>query len=230
MLSKLAKSFSANARMARGRVFRDSLSPTENDTILDLGGGTGEHISSLIPFRDNVTIADLSENDLEVAAKKFGFRTFRFDGSDELPFSDREFDILFCSSVIEHVTGPKETVARLNSGKEFHELAQTHQRKFANEIRRICSSYFVQTPYRYFPIESHTWFPVVFVFLPRKLQRHIIRAFNKFWPKRTQPDWHLLTVKEMKNLFPDAEIVREKKFGMTKSLIALRKKKTSSSD
>jgi hypothetical protein len=45
---------------------------------------------------------------------------------------------------------------------------------------------------------------------------------NRFWPKKTDPDFHLLTPADMRLLFPDAEICYERSFGLLKSLIAVR--------
>jgi hypothetical protein len=45
---------------------------------------------------------------------------------------------------------------------------------------------------------------------------------NHWWPKKTSPDWNLLTFREMQHLFPDAQIIRERSLGVTKSLIAVR--------
>ncbi len=69
------------------------------------------------------------------------------DGT-QLPFGDREFDIAFSNSVIEHV--PPEL-----------------QAAFAAEVSRVADRYFVQTPNRYFPIEPHYQLPL-FQFLPRQ--------------------------------------------------------------
>ncbi|MBY0485157.1 MAG: class I SAM-dependent methyltransferase, partial [Gammaproteobacteria bacterium] len=100
--------------------------------------------------------------------------------------------------------------------------AQTRQSEFANEIRRLGKGYFVQAPYRWFPIETHSWLPFV-GYLPRRLQVLLIRFTNRFWIKRTSPDFYLPTMEDMKHYFPDASILKEYALGMTKSLIAYRR-------
>ncbi len=222
MLKRLAHWMSRSSRARRAAVFIDRLRPRPEDRIVDLGGGTGDHFAAVFPFRDNVTIADLSATDLARAAAHHGFRTQRIDGAERLPFEDGAFDIVFCSSVLEHVTGPKAAVLAIETDAEFRAVARRHQAQFAAEIRRIGGSYFVQTPYRYFPVESHTWLPLPIVLLPRPVQKRVMAFFGRFWPKRSLPDWHLLTASELATLFPDAEILREYRFGFVKSLIAVR--------
>ena len=140
--------------------------------------------------------------------------------SPRLPFEDGEFDIVFCSSVIEHVTGPKDDVGNIRSTAEFEAQAAIHQRTFAEEVRRIGRGYFVQTPYKHFPIESHTIAPGFVVLLPRAAQLWLWR----WWPFYNHvPDFNLLTVRDMQHCFPDAEIHRESVFGLTKSIMAVRR-------
>jgi hypothetical protein len=81
----------------------------------------------------------------------------------------------------------------------------------------------VQTSYRYFPIGSHSCFPAFIVSLPRTLQIRLIEALNRVWPKKTSPDFHLLTRAQMEELFPDATIVFERSLGLPKSMIAVRR-------
>jgi hypothetical protein len=139
-----------------------------------------------------------------------------------LPFGDGEFGFCFCSSVIEHVTGPKEHVRAMRGDGEFTMVAKENQQKFAAEIRRISQCYFVQTPHRHFPIESHTWLPAVILLLPRAWMLKAVTFTNRFWPKKASPDWYLLSKAEMAALFPDAKIYVERFLGMPRSLIAVR--------
>lgn len=134
------------------------------------------------------------------------------DGCD-LKYSDASFDVVFSNSVIEHV-GTFE-----------------RQKAFAKEIRRVGKTIWVQTPAREFPVEPHFIAPFIHYY-PRWLQRKTARWFT-IWGLTTKPtpvqienmldEIRLLTYSEMKQLFPDCEIRKEKFFGLTKSYIAIRR-------
>jgi SAM-dependent methyltransferase len=64
----------------------------------------------------------------------------RADAAAGLPFADGEFDLVYCSSVIEHVPPP-------------------HRAAFAAEVRRVGRGWFVQTPAFSFPLEPHSLLP-----------------------------------------------------------------------
>src|SRR5271156_5960234 len=66
-LRRLAVRSSTECRLRRGRLFIDRLKPLATDKILDLGGGRGGHMAEIVPFRDNVTIADADANMLSAA-------------------------------------------------------------------------------------------------------------------------------------------------------------------
>jgi SAM-dependent methyltransferase len=223
MLKYIFKLFSGNAREKRSKIFQSHFNIDPNTTILDLGGGDGHLIATTLKNIDkkNVCVADIDKKGLE-RAKAQGFNTLELDESGIIPIEKNQFDIIFSNSVLEHVTVDKGDMYKIKSNKEFHNAAMVRQQKFANEIRAKSDKYYVQTPYKYFLIESHTWLPGLIVFLPRTLQMGIIKLFNKFWPKKTTPDWHLLTYKEMEQLFPDAKIIKEKSLFMVKSLIAIK--------
>jgi SAM-dependent methyltransferase len=72
-----------------------------------------------------------------------------------LPFADGEFDLAYCSSVIEHVP-PAQRPA------------------FARELRRVARGWYVQTPAFSFPIEPHALLPFAH-WLPAGLRRHYWR-------------------------------------------------------
>lgn len=120
-----------------------------------------------------------------------------------------EFDIVFSHSVIEHVGG-------------FND-----QHRMAEEIKRVGKRFFLQTPNRYFPIETHFLFPL-FQFFPLYFKKFLVSHFDIGWYKRTH-DWRqamevinsvrLLDEKELKELFPGANIYRERLLGFTKSFI-----------
>jgi hypothetical protein len=144
------------------------------------------------------------------------------DEGGKLPFPDDFFDIVFCSSAIEHVTVSKKRLRQYRTNQEFYKASYQRQVGFAEELRRVGKRYFVQTPYKYFLIESHTWMPGIIVLFPRIWQIKLIDFLNKWWPKKASPDWHLLTKKQMQALFPDAKIIFEKSFGLPKSLLAIK--------
>jgi SAM-dependent methyltransferase len=224
-LRKLIVDASRKARLKRSEIFREKFKLDENTKILDLGSENGENINSVLSGTstgaENVFIADIDEDAIKKGHQKFGFQPVLLDETGVLPFEKDFFDIVYCSSVIEHVTLPKENIWTALSEDDFQREAWVKQKKFAEEIRRVGRQFFVQTPARNFPLESHTWLPF-FAFLPRSLQIKTMTATNKFWIKQALPDFNLLDAKQMKQLFPDAEIVFERKFGLIKSIMAIK--------
>jgi len=211
-------------RERRAERFRRAFALSDKTRILDLGGGDGEHIRMVLRtspvLAENVYVADVNEKALE-RAKAHGHRTTLLSQDGRVPFPDGFFDVVFCSSVIEHVTVPKSEVW-LHANDLFARKAVAHQRAFADEISRIAKSFWVQTPARSFFIETHSWLPFL-GWLPRGAQVAILRVTRHFWLSRHPPDYYLLTRGHMEALFPGARIVSERWLGMTKSWIALRR-------
>jgi SAM-dependent methyltransferase len=172
-----------------------------DERILDVGAGEGGALERFNKTNPIVAV-DLRANEGEWLGGA-NVTLQRADGT-ELPFPDHSFPVVFSNSVIEHV--PREL-----------------QAVFAKEIGRVAERYFVQTPNRYFPIEPHYQMPLV-QFLPERilkaLNRHVSMGFRKkgVWHETT-----LLTASDLRRLFPDAEIHRERRFGLTKSLMAVRR-------
>ena len=155
----------------------------------------------------DVKVVLLNVEPVEVTGENFVFQrgdARRMDG-----FRDGEFDVVFSNSVIEHVGGFKE------------------QMQMAAEIRRVGKRYFVQTPNRYFPIEPHFLVPF-FQFLPERAQVFLVSHHSLGWYDRIR-DYQaavevvrgirLLNKQELKRLFPEAHLQKERFCGLTKSFI-----------
>lgn len=134
------------------------------------------------------------------------------DARDLSRFRNEKFDICFYNSVIEHVG---------NLGDQM---------QMAREIHSFAPHYFVQTPYRNFPLEPHFHVPG-WAMLPVSLRTELHRSFYLGWVK-AEPDYlrakldieqiRLLNVREFTALFADEKIVREWIGPFLKSLIAVR--------
>jgi SAM-dependent methyltransferase len=209
-LARVQKSFRKKRMQRFGSVF--SFWPGMR--VLDVGG-TPE-IWALLPLPEGARVVLLNMpragSRRESAA---GLEYVHGDGC-HLPFGDQAFDIVFSNSVIEHVGGADA------------------QARFAREVARAGRGYWVQTPNRYFPIETHLLTPIVHL-LPRKWRAFIVRRFTvwqwihrpaadekRFYIEHFISDIRLLTAADMRNLFPDAVILRERFLLFTKSLIAYR--------
>ena len=120
------------------------------------------------------------------------------------------YDVVFSNSLLEHVGGHSQRVAL---AREVHALAPRH---------------WVQTPYRYFPVEPH-WLCPLLQFLPVAARARVAAK----WPlahSRPESDveamsevqWtELVGMAEMRAYFPGSGIHREKVAGLTKSLVAV---------
>jgi SAM-dependent methyltransferase len=221
----LGKAVQRRARAKRAALFRSLFTPGAETRILDLGSAGGAHINAVLestPVRPaSVYVADIHPASVERASREYGYTPVLIPEDGVLPFPDGFFDIVYCSSVIEHVTVPKQMVWKLRSGRLFREQAFARQKAFATEIRRVGRHFFVQTPYRHFPIEAHSWLPFL-GWLPRSLLIDTLRVVNPIWIRQTAPDWNLLDRKQLARLFEGARIIDEKLFGLTKSLMAVK--------
>lgn len=197
------------------------MKPQPGEKMLDIGGGTGEYVATLIVPGLRVTVGDVDPDQVAIAAQKPGIDAVLLPAIGSLPFGDQEFDIVFCNSVIEHATGPKHEVAATLDDKKFQRMAENHQRALAQEIQRVGKRHFVQTPNKHFLIESHSWLPFPFSILSRRHQLGILRFIGGFWPKRTAGDWHLFTQRRLQNYFPQSRIIVERFLGMPKSFILI---------
>jgi hypothetical protein len=175
---------------------------SEDTTILDVGG-SGDWDWKSFGIEAAVTTLNLNSS----SSKCLG-RYIRGDACDMHMFADGEFDLVFSNSVIEHLPSCE------------------HQQRMATEIRRVGKAYWVQTPNKHFPLELHLCFPFIQYF-PVKWRI----SFAKVWPfsfekMRNNQEGAiadaqviLLNRRQFAALFPQAEMICERFFGITKSLI-----------
>jgi SAM-dependent methyltransferase len=142
-LARLADPLAARARARRHARFFALTHLPAGARVLDVGCGQ-IGLRALEPGLD-ITGVDLA------ARPDYPGPFVRADAAAGLPFADDEFDLVYCSSVIEHVPPARRAA-------------------FAAEIRRVGRGWFVQTPAFSFPIEPHSLLPAAH-WLPRSLRR-----------------------------------------------------------
>jgi hypothetical protein len=124
----------------------------------------------------------------------------------------KQFDLVYCSSLIEHVGG------------------LDRRRALASLITEMGDHHWVQAPYRYFPIEPHWLFPG-FQFLPLRAKVAVSRHWNLGAYSSTKErasavrlvlEVELPSITDFRYLFPTSEIALERVAGLPKSIIAVR--------
>jgi SAM-dependent methyltransferase len=170
--ARIASPLAARARARRHERFFALTGLGADAHILDLGcGALG--LRGLEPNLD-ITGVDL------VGRPGYPGPFVQADATARLPFADDEFDLVYCSSVIEHVPPARRAA-------------------FAAEARRVGRAWFVQTPARSFPIEPHALLPFAH-WLPARLRR-------PYWRLGAAGAWEdisLLSRRELEGLFGTA--------------------------
>jgi SAM-dependent methyltransferase len=187
-LARIATPLAARARARRHAAFFAATGLPAGGRVLDLGCGT-IGLRALEPGLE-VTGVDLDEQPGYPGA------FVRADAAEGLPFADGEFDLVYCSSVIEHVPPPR-------------------RQAFAEELKRVGRGWYVQTPAYSFPIEPHALLPGAH-WLPVSLRR-------PYWRLGATGGWEeiaLLRRGEVEALFGHA---RAERFGpLAKSWVCVR--------
>ncbi|HEV2437899.1 MAG TPA: methyltransferase domain-containing protein [Verrucomicrobiae bacterium] len=192
------------------RKFFHLLQPAQQTNNIDVGGLPRLWVDA--PVAAQTTIVNLEPLPAHEAYFLTSNQKFVQGNGTRLAGKDKSFDIGFSNSVIEHL-GTRE-----------------NQIAFAGECRRVGKAYWIQTPAREFPIEPH--FLTLFLhWLLKSPQKRLLRWFSLWgWLSRPQPgavaaavaEVRLRTLKELKCLFPDGEILVERWLGLPKSYIACR--------
>jgi SAM-dependent methyltransferase len=171
-LARIASPLAARARARRHMRFFTLMHLQAGARVLDVGCGR-LGLRALEPDLD-ITGVDLTER------PEYPGPFVRADAAAGLPFADDEFDLVYCSSVIEHVP-------------------QARRAAFAAEVRRVGRGWFVQTPAFSFPIEPHSLLPLAH-WLPARMRK-------PYWRLGATGCWEdisLLKRTEMQALFGPA--------------------------
>jgi len=191
-------------RARRWTAFLETFPEVSEYRILDLGGTADFwHRSQLRPHR--VTVVNLTEPGTPngwIDAVIGDACTYRPTG---------EFDLVISNSLLEHVGG------------------HARRRELAAVIQDAAPRHWVQTPYRYFPVEPH-WLCPGMQFLPVSTRSTIARrwplAHSRAADRHEAVDsvlWtELIGRTEMVELFPDSHVFFELMLGLPKSLLAVR--------
>lgn len=197
-------------RARRWQWFAETFPAIGEMKVVDLGGRPQSWLhASVRP--EHVHLVNVEEPATDLP----GWITAEQGDACELPGSvlSGSYDLVFSNSVIEHVGG-------------HHRREQ-----FAENVRRLADRYWVQAPYRYFPLEPHWMFPW-FQHLPVTTRTRIARH----WKLNTLPpadpraavgkilSTELPSRTEMRYYFPDATLRTERALGLPKSLIAYKAK------
>ena len=172
--------------------FMNVMNPGLHTLILDIGVTPDQKLpesnffESLYPYKDRI-IATSIEN-ASFLEKEYPGVTFIQTEKDRLPFKDQSFDIVFCSAVLEHV-GDKD-----------------RQRCFIQELLRVSRNFFIITPNRQFPVEFHTFLPVIH-WLPQRTHQALLKKIRMDFWSRTQ-NLNLHTPRSLRALFPPHTHVR----------------------
>ncbi|SFO33823.1 Ubiquinone/menaquinone biosynthesis C-methylase UbiE [Algoriphagus ornithinivorans] len=175
--------------------------------VLDVGGTAyfwkGSSLLNLPQIE--IVLLNLSTED----TKHPKLQSIAGDATSLPQYKDDYFDLVFSNSVIEHL------------------YTFENQEKMAKEILRVGKKHFVQTPNKYFPVEAHYALPFAQYF-PKNLLLSILtktklsrlRKWSESEAKQYLEEIRLLDEKEMKSLFPNSKIFKEKVAGLTKSITA----------
>ena len=195
-------------RNKRFKFFFDKINLMDKPiSILDLGGKVKFWENRNLSGNPNFLITIIN-----LESEKSGYPNIETKVGNILElksFKKKSFDIVFSNSVIEHLYNFE------------------NQKKIASEILRIGKKHIIQTPNKYFFIEPHYIFPF-FQYLPSKIRYKILtktklsrlRKWDKKFARQYLKEIRLLTLNELKEIFPGSKIYQEKFFGMSKSFTA----------
>ena len=196
-------SITQHFRQQRNEEFKRRFPDLADMRVLDLGGtAISWRVAGL--RAQHVTIVNL---DCDDASEEPWIKLVQ---GDACAGGFGKFDLVFSNSVLEHVGG------------------HARRRQFSDVVHESAPTWWVQTPYRYFPIEPHWLFPG-FQFLPFGVRVAITQHWNvghrpalrdKAEAAELVASAELISATEMRAYFPDGKIWFERVAGLPKSIVS----------
>ncbi len=194
--------FREKSRDKKYQHFIKELKPEADDVIVNVGAGNGLFLESLYENKDKIIALDIDLVMLHDLKRKYPEVQCLVADARALPFKDKGVKISFSNAVIEHVG------------------ANSHQQKFADEIRRVSQKFYVTCPNKYFPFEFHYRLPL-YQFVPKAIQRWLFQKFNLgLWYEHKWEDINLLSYRQMKKYFPGTTVIKQRITFLAETLIS----------
>jgi len=200
------RSLSGRARARRWHHLIDTFPSLAEMRVLDLGG-TPEawRLAPVLP--KSVTAVNLLPQESRVE----GVVAVQGDACElPDPVASDHFDLVYSNSLLEHVGG------------------HVRRQRLADNVHSLADRHWVQTPYRYFPIEPHWLFPGM-QWLPYEARVQIsmhwnrghIRTHTRAQAQEQVDEIDLIGISQMRRYFPSSTIWYERFAGLIKSLVAI---------
>ncbi len=186
----LLKPFSGYARKRRTEKFVRLMAPRDGLRVLDLGGQP--EIWDGVGARLNITILNLPGIANSQHRSHHQISYVEGDACNMPEYQSGDFDLVFSNSVIEHVGSTEKRTM------------------FAREVRRLNAPFWVQTPYKYYPIEAHCGMPFWWLY-PKSWRDYFLNRWRRQLPAWTDmvEGTDIVSVQEIKSLFPTATVFKE---------------------
>ena len=203
--SRVAVAISRRSRQRKLALFVQVVRPAADSTVLDVGvedGAPGDgRVFATANFIEQgwpagrLTAVGLHEG--RAFSEAYPEVAYVQADARQLPFEDASFDAVLCNAVIEHV-GDRGS-----------------QQALVDECCRVGRVVILTTPDRRFPIEQHTYLPLVH-WLPERLYRPLLRRIAA----DRVGDIRLLTPRRLARMFPADRQVDVLQQGMSVVVVA----------
>ena len=200
------RSLAGRARERRWQVLQQRFPTVSSMRVLDLGGWLSSWRS--VSGRP-AEVVSLNLNEQEDEPGSWGRAVVGDACSPPDWLLGESFDLVYSNSLIEHVGGHQRCLA------------------LAEVVHAAAPHHWVQTPYRYFPVEPH-WLCPGLQYLPVAARARVASSWPLGFMSSTEATSvedvlavSLLSITEMKHYFPRSEVIRDTWLGATKSIVAV---------